>query len=92
MKFIILSLIFSAVAFGQTTNFGKPPGTPGKLEDAYLKDDDQKFYKNQAFAGQNESQRVDSLVKEINKLHGEMAEMKSEIEKLRNDVETLKKK
>lgn len=92
MKFIILSLMFASLAFGQTTNFGKPPGTPGKLEDAYLKDEDQQYYKNQAFTGQNESQRTDSLVKEINKLHGEMADMKSEIEKLRNDVETLKKK
>lgn len=93
MKYIFLfSFLFSALSFGQTTNFGKPPGTPGKLQDAYLKETDQKFYKNEAFAGENDSQRVDSLVKEINKLHGQIAEMKNQIQELQKDVENLKSK
>lgn len=92
MKIFFLFFLLSTFTYGQTTDFGKPPGAPGKLSDAYLKDEDQKYYKNQAFSGENATQRVDSLVKEINKVHGEMANMKKQIDELKKEVESLKKK
>lgn len=57
----------------------------------YLKAEDQKYYKNEAGQGMNQLERIDSVVKEINKLHGEIASLKSEISNLKNEVEKLKK-
>ena len=58
----------------------------------YLKKEDQKYYKNDTFEGNNKIERTDSLVKEVNKMYGEMAVMKSDIAKLREEVEALKAK
>lgn len=58
----------------------------------YLKPEDQKYYKNDSLDGNNQRERVDSAVKEINKLHGEIAAMKAQIQTLRQEVDELKKK
>ena len=57
-----------------------------------LKKSDQQYYKNDSFEGNNRLERIDSLVKEVNKVYGEMATMKSEIAALRAEVEALKNK
>lgn len=58
----------------------------------YLTKDDQKYYSNDAQNGLNNMQRIDSTVREINKLHGMVSQMKVEIAQLKADVEELKKK
>lgn len=58
----------------------------------YLKKEDQTYFKNDSFEGNNKWERIDLNVKEINKLHGEIASMKADIEKLKLEVETLKNK
>jgi len=80
---IILALSFLLISnsmFGAGTDFG------------YLKKEDQQFYKNDSMEGNNKMERIDSTVKEINKLHGEIATMKSEISQLKQEVELLKSK
>lgn len=57
-----------------------------------LKPEDQQYYKNERFSGMNKLQRIDSLVIEVNKVHGELAAMKSEIALLKEEVEKLKAK
>lgn len=57
----------------------------------YLSAEDQKYYKNDSFEGNNQRERIDSTVIEINKLHGQMAAMKAEIQELRRQVDELKK-
>jgi peptidoglycan hydrolase CwlO-like protein len=74
-----LALILSSLAFAQT-DFG------------YLKPEDQKYYKNEPFEGNNQMERIDSLVKEVNKLHSEMASLKNDVKQLKADMEALKKK
>lgn len=58
----------------------------------YLKKEDQKYFANDAQDGKNQWQRIDGNVREINKLHGMIAQMKMEIAQLKTDVEELKKK
>ena len=80
---IILALSFLLIStsmFGAGTEFG------------YLKKEDQQFYKNDSMEGSNKMERIDSTVKEINKLHGEIATMKSEMAQLKLEVELLKSK
>ncbi len=77
-KFLSLLLFLSLSTFAQEYN--------------YLKPEDQKYYKNEAQDGQNKMERIDDTVREINRLHGMIAELKSEVTKLKNDVEELKKK
>ena len=61
------------------------------IKSMYLTPEDQKYYKNDSFDGNNQRERIDSTVKEINKLMGEMAAMKAEIQSLRQEVDELKK-
>lgn len=79
MKFILFLFLISQLAFSQT----------GKS--LYLSAEDQKYYKNDSFEGNNQRERIDSNVKEINKLHGEIAALKSEVQNLKKDIEELKK-
>lgn len=58
----------------------------------YLKPEDQKYYKNDSFEGNNQRERIDSLVKEMNKLYGEVSSLKSEMQQLKAQMEELKKK
>lgn len=81
MRLSFLLLFLSSGAFAQTTN------TFGDLTAA-----DQKFYKNEAGQGMNQLERIDSTVKEINKLHGEIASLKAEMQTLKKDMDELKKK
>ena len=79
MKSLLLLSLFSFSAFAAGQSF-------------YLSAEDQKYYKNDSFDGNNQRERVDSMVKEINKMYGEMASMKVEIQALRKEVEELKQK
>jgi hypothetical protein len=58
----------------------------------YLKPEDQKYFKNDVMEGRNDQERTDMTVREINKLHGEIARMKKDIDALKLEVEALKKK
>lgn len=58
----------------------------------YLKKEDQTYFKNDSFEGQNKWERIDTNVKEINKLHGEIAKLKAEMSDLKAEVEALKNK
>ena len=75
-----LALLVSVSATAQTGDYG------------YLKESDQKYFKNDSLDGKNKWERIDANVAEINKLHGMIAEMKMEIQKLKMEVEELKKK
>lgn len=78
MKTFILLLLLSNVAMAQ-------------IKSGYLSAEDQKYYKNDSFDGNNQRERIDSLVKETNKLHQTIAELRAEIQALRKDLEELKK-
>lgn len=58
----------------------------------YLSKEDQTFFKNDSMEGNNQFERIDMNVKEINKLHGEIQGLKSEIQLLKNEIDQLKKK
>lgn len=58
----------------------------------YLKKEDQTYYKNDVMEGNNTRERIDSTVKEINKLHGEINSLQAEMKLLKQEVEELKKK
>lgn len=81
MKWVILLLVLSTESFAQTAN---------KFGD--LTPEDQKYYKNEMGQGMNQLERIDSTVKEINKLHGEIAMLKAEVQTLKKEVGELKKK
>lgn len=78
MKLILSLLLLSTVAQAQ--------------QGGYLNAQDQKYYKNDSFEGNNQRERIDSLVKEMNKLHSEIAGMKAEVQSLKAEVADLKKK
>ncbi len=63
--FIFISLIISSTIMAE--DFG------------YLKKSEQTYFKNDSMDGQNKMERIDQNVREINKLHGEIARMKEEI-------------
>ena len=62
-----------------------------QIKSGYLSAEDQKYYKNDYFDGNNQRERIDSLVKETNNLHQVIATLKAEIQVLKKDVEELKK-
>ena len=78
MKFALFFALFSSVAFAQ----------PG----GYLSAKDQPYYKNDSFEGNNQRERIDSAVIEINKLHGEINSLKSQMQGLQKEVADLKNK
>jgi hypothetical protein len=77
---IALALSFGVAA--QTARYDRYDG---------LKPEDQRYYKNEAGQGLNQLERIDSTVKEINRLHGEIATLRAELQTLRKDVDELKK-
>ena len=79
-KILALSFLLSSSTLLAGTDFG------------YLKKEDQQYYKNDNMEGNNKMERIDSTVKEINKLYGELATMKAEIAQLKQEVELLKSK
>jgi len=78
MKWFFCFLFFSSVIFAET-RYG------------YLTPEDQKYYKNDIMEGNNQRERIDSLVKEVNKLYAELSSVKSEIQLLKKEIEELKK-
>jgi hypothetical protein len=79
MKFLFLIVLISSSAFAQN-KFG------------YLSQEDQKYFKNDSFEGQNKMERIDLNVKEINKLHGEIIALKKEMSKMKEEIDALKNK
>jgi peptidoglycan hydrolase CwlO-like protein len=79
VKFLIFLIFVSSLAHAE-------------LKSAYLTDEQQKYYKNDSFDGNNQRERIDSAVIEINKIHGEIASMKEQIQLLKKEVEELKLK
>lgn len=81
MKYLALILCLSSMeAFAEFE----------KKDFGYLKPSDQTYYKNDSFEGQNKWERIDSAVKEINKVEGEMAAMKQEIANLKGELAKTK--
>lgn len=67
-------------------------GTAGGKDYGYLKKEDQQYYKNDTYDGNNQRERLDSTVKEINKVYGELAAMKTEMAQMKQEIELLKSK
>lgn len=80
MKYLLLVSVLAFASSAFATDYG------------YLKKEDQQYYKNDSMEGNNRLERIDSLVKEMNKVYGEMATMKAEIAALKAEVEVLKSK
>ncbi len=79
MKVLVLALgILAANSLFAQTNYG------------YLNKEDQQYYKNDFGDGNNQRERIDSTVKEINKLHGEIATLKSDVAILKQEIAALK--
>lgn len=78
MKRLMLLALLGVTSSVVATDFG------------YLKKEDQQYYKNDIMEGMNKQERLDSTVKEINKMYAELAAMKSDIEKLKAEVAQLK--
>lgn len=78
MKLLAALLIFSSMSYAQTQSM-------------YLSKDDQKYFKNDQMDGNNQRERIDANVKEINRLHGEISMLKAEVSTLKKDIEELKK-
>lgn len=64
----------------------------GQKEFGYLKEEDQKFFKNESMAGNNQLERIDINVKEINKLHAEIAMLKAQLQQLKAEIAEIKAK
>lgn len=79
MKWFLFTLILSSPLFAQKNTYGD------------LTAEDQKYYKNEFGSGMNQLERIDSTVKEINKLHGEVNQLKAEVQTLKKEIEELKK-
>lgn len=79
-KYLCFLIAFTTVSSWAQVDYG------------YLKASDQKFYKNDSMEGNNQFERIDMNVKEINKLHGEVATLKAELQKLKSEVELIKAK
>ncbi len=90
MKLWLMTFMISSFAMAQ--NFGPPPGPPGKLEDQYLKKEDQKYFQNEAFTGKSELERTDSVVKEINNLHDKIAKLEKKLQDMQKEIDEMKKK
>jgi peptidoglycan hydrolase CwlO-like protein len=78
---VIIALATSLSAFAQQGTFS-----------GQLNPEDQKYYKNESGAGLNQLERIDSSVKEINKIYGELAALKTEVAALKKEVSELKGK
>jgi hypothetical protein len=79
MKYL-LTLVFLTIALAAWA----------RRDFGYLKPEDQTYYKNESMAGMNQMERIDSTVKEINKLHGEINQLKKDLALLQAEVEKLK--
>jgi peptidoglycan hydrolase CwlO-like protein len=78
MKWLLISLFLCVNTYAQT-KYG------------YLEPEDQKYYKNDIMEGNNQRERIDSLVKEVNKIYAELSSVKSEMQVLKKELEDLKK-
>jgi peptidoglycan hydrolase CwlO-like protein len=79
MKFILLFALTTTLAIAQKNPYGE------------LTAEDQKYYKNEMGQGMNQLERIDSTVKEINKLHAEISSLKADVQILKKEIEQLRK-
>lgn len=79
-KIMVLGILLSQLAYAQ----------PNPSASYYLNDEDQKYYKNDVMEGNNQRERIDMNVKEINKLYGEIATLKTQVQELKKEMELLK--
>ncbi len=78
---ILLCLLFvSGMALAETN------------KNLYLSSEDQKYFKNDVMEGNNQFERINMNVKELNKVHAEVAALKAEIQVMKKEIEELKKK
>jgi predicted RNase H-like nuclease (RuvC/YqgF family) len=61
------------------------------VQSFYLTNEDQKYFRNDSVEGNNQRERIDLNVKEINKLHGEISALKAEVQTLKKTLEEMKK-
>jgi len=80
MKYLILISFMTGISFAQD---------PYKFKG--LSEEDQKYFKNEAFDGKNKLERIDENVKEINKLHGEVQNLKNEIKLIKEELAKVKR-
>ena len=78
-KILSCILLLSGISFAQTA------------KDPYLSADEQKYFKNDVMEGNNQFERINMNVKELNKLHGDIAALKAEIQVMKKEIEELKK-
>jgi hypothetical protein len=78
MKWLFFFFVFTGFVNGET-KYG------------YLGPEDQKYYKNDIMEGNNQRERIDSLVKEVNKIYAELSSVKTEVQFLKKEIEELKK-
>jgi hypothetical protein len=81
MKLLILILlIVSGSVHSQVTN------------DYYLTPKEQVYFKNDSNEGNNQFERINMNVRELNKLHAELTTLKAEVLLLKKEIADLKKK
>jgi hypothetical protein len=68
------------------------PMMSSAFADAYLTAQDQKYFKNDIMDGNNTVERITMNVREINKIHAQLIEMKAQIALLTTQVAELQKK
>lgn len=80
MKLILLLTFMTFSSFSQTER------------SYYLSDKDQPYFKNGSNEGNNQFERLEKNVAEINKLHSKIKSLESELDGLKKRVEELEKK
>lgn len=82
------TLLIVAVVLGFSLSVFAQQGTFS----GQLNAEDQKYYHNESGTGMNQLERIDSSVKEINKIYAEMETLKKEVAALKKEVADLKRK
>lgn len=82
MKLLALFIISSSFALAQAPTH----------KTLYLTQEDQKYFNNDVNEGNNTFERININVKEINRLHGELASLKEQIQVIKKELAELKAK
>ena len=78
LSFLLAALTVSSSSWGQVKVHNQ------------LTEEDQKYFKNEVGTGATKIERFEANVREINKLHSEIAQLKSQMNALKAEVETIK--
>lgn len=63
-----------------------------RIDFGYLEPEQQKYFANSSFTGNNQLERINLNVIEINKLHAMIRSLQTDIVRLKLEIEELKKK